>query len=175
MKTVRELYDRGVQNGVPDLQILDKRAVHEIEPALAETVVGALFAPTGGIVCPYGLTIAAAGNAMDNGAELCTNFEVTSIEKDDAYYTLNAADGRSVQARFVVNSAGLFSDAIAAMVGDTSFHVHPRSGEYMILDKGERPVSATARSSARRLPWAKEFSFRRRRTATFCLGRPRRT
>ena len=135
MKTVKELYDRGIQNGVPDLRILDKRAVHEIEPALAETVVGALFAPTGGIVCPYGLTIAAAGNAMDNGAELLTDFEVTSIEKGDAYYTLHAADGRSVQARFVVNSAGLFSDAVAAMVGDTSFRVHPRSGEYMILDK----------------------------------------
>lgn len=52
MKTVRELYDRGVQNGVPDLQILDKRAVHEIEPALAETVVGALFAPTAALSAP---------------------------------------------------------------------------------------------------------------------------
>lgn len=135
MKTVEELYERGVQNGVPNLQILDKKQVHEIEPALSDAVVGALFAPTGGIVCPYGLTIAAAGNAMDNGAELLTNFEVTSIAKSDEHYTLSAADGRTVETRFVVNSAGLFSDAVAAMVGDTSFHVHPRSGEYMILDK----------------------------------------
>lgn len=72
---------------------------------------------------------------MDNGAELLTNFEVTSIAKSDEHYTLSAADGRTVETRFVVNSAGLFSDAVAAMVGDTSFHVHPRSGEYMILDK----------------------------------------
>ena len=134
-KTVKELYERGVQNGVPELRILDKTEVHALEPALSDKVVGALFAPTGGIVCPYGLTIAAAGNAMDNGADLLTNFEVAHITKNDSHYTLAAADGRTVESRFVVNSAGLFSDAVAAMVGDTSFHVHPRSGEYMILDK----------------------------------------
>ena len=134
-KTVKELYERGVQNGVPELRILDKTEVHALESALSDKVVGALFAPTGGIVCPYGLTIAAAGNAMDNGAELLTNFEVAHITKNDSHYTLAAADGRTVESRFVVNSAGLFSDAVAAMVGDTSFHVHPRSGEYMILDK----------------------------------------
>ncbi len=135
MKTVHELYERGRENGVPELKILDKEQTHALEPSLSDTVVGALFAPTGGIVCPYGLTIAAAGNAMDNGADLLTNFEVVSVEARDGFYVLHGADGRNVESRYVVNSAGLFSDAVAAMVGDTSFKVHPRSGEYMILDK----------------------------------------
>lgn len=135
MKTVQELYERGAANGVPELQILDKEQTRALEPSLSDTVVGALLAPTGGIVCPYGLTIAAAGNAMDNGAELLTNFEVVSVEARDGFYVLHGADGRSIESRYVVNSAGLFSDAVAAMVGDTSFKVHPRSGEYMILDK----------------------------------------
>lgn len=135
MKTLHALYERGLANKVPELTILDKEQVHAMEPSLSDKVVGALFAPTGGIVCPYGLTIAAAGNAMDNGAELLTGFAVSFIDTHDDHYTLHAADGRSVESRFVVNSAGLFSDEVASMVGDTSFHVHPRPGEYMILDK----------------------------------------
>ena len=133
--TLSELYQRGKQNGVPDLELLDAAAAHEREPALSDKVIAALYAPTGGIVCPYGLTIAAAGNAMDNGAELFTNFEVSDIARTENGYALTSADGKRVEAAYVVNSAGLFSDRIAAMVGDTSFTVHPRAGEYMILDK----------------------------------------
>lgn len=138
MKTVRELYERGVRNGVPDMEILDKEAVHTLEPKLADTVVGALYAKTGGIVCPYSLTIAACGNAMDNGAHLLRNFKVEKIEKTARGYELTAADGRSVKTKYVVNSAGLFADEIARLVGDDSFTVHPRSGEYMILDKATK-------------------------------------
>lgn len=135
MECVKELYERGVENGVEDMEILDGSQVRELEPCLGENVVGALYAKTGGIVCPYGLTIAAAGNAMDNGAELKLNFEVEKIEKKDGAYAITSADGETVTAKYVVNSAGLYSDKIARLVGDDSFTVHPRAGEYMILDK----------------------------------------
>jgi glycerol-3-phosphate dehydrogenase len=72
---------------------------------------------------------------MDNGAELCLNFEVTSIEKTSEGYIVKAADGREVCAKYIINSAGLYSDKIAAMTGERDFDVHPRRGEYMILDK----------------------------------------
>ena len=42
----------------------------------------------GAIICPYELTIAAIGNAMDNGAELRTNFEVINIEKNNGVYNI---------------------------------------------------------------------------------------
>lgn len=135
MAKLRELYERGLANGVRDLVLLDKKSVHEREPSLSEAVCGALYAPTGGIVCPYGLTIAAAGNAMDNGARLMTNFEVSSITPSDGGYDIVSSSGERVRTKYIVNSAGLYADAVAAMVGDTSFHIHPRAGEYMILDR----------------------------------------
>ena len=68
-KKIEELYDRGVKNGVKELSILNNDELHSLEPNLSPDAVCALSAPTGGIVCPYELTIAAIGNAMDNGAD----------------------------------------------------------------------------------------------------------
>ncbi len=132
---LKNLYARGCENGVKDLQILEKKTLHELEPNLSENIECALYAPTGAIICPYELTIAAIGNAMDNGAELKVNFEVTGISKSENGYEIVSADGQSVQARIIVNAAGLYADKIAAMVGDTSFDIHPRRGEYILLDK----------------------------------------
>ena len=134
-KEIENLYNRGCKNGVQDLQILDKEAVHALEPNLSEHVEYALYAPTGAIICPYELTIAAVGNAMDNGAELKTNFKVAGLVKTEAGYEIQAADGQCVSARMVINAAGLYADVIAAMAGDTSFSIRPRRGEYILLDK----------------------------------------
>ena len=132
---VEELYRRGLENGVEGLRILEKEELFRMEPTLNPELACALYAPTGAIVCPYGLTIAAVGNAMDNGAELALNFEVVSISRKEDGFLLTAADGRTVSTRYLVNSAGLYSDEIARMLGDDSFHVHPRRGEYMLLDR----------------------------------------
>lgn len=134
MDTVRELYERGVQNGVKDLKILSAAEVLELEPNVIDTVAGALYAPTGGIVCPYGLTIAAVGNAMDNGAELLTNFRVEKITDCAGGKQATAADGRTVQAKYYVNCAGLNSEKVANLFGDRSFRVLGRKGEYILLD-----------------------------------------
>ena len=88
----------------------------------------------GAIICPYELTIAAIGNAMDNGADLKTNFEVESIIKQDSQYKICSIN-EELYAKYVINCAGINSDEIAAMVGDTSFNIHPRRGEYILLDK----------------------------------------
>ncbi len=132
---VEAIYRRGVENGVEGLRILERDELLSMEPNLNPDLSCALYAPTGAIVCPYGLTIAAVGNAMDNGAELMLNFEVVGIEKTAEGFTLTAADGREVKTRYLINSAGVFSDEIARMLGDESFSVHPRRGEYMLLDK----------------------------------------
>lgn len=139
-KEIENLYARGCKNGVRDLQILEKDALHELEPNLSNTVECALYAPTGAIICPYELTIAAIGNAMDNGAELIRNFEVESITKAGDHFEIfrksNDDDANNtIQARIVINAAGVYADAIAAMVGDTSFTINPRRGEYILLDK----------------------------------------
>ena len=77
--TIENLKNRGDANGVKNLRILDSKELHEIEPNISENATCALYAPTGAIICPYELTIAAIGNAMDNGADLELNFKVTDI------------------------------------------------------------------------------------------------
>ena len=137
--TLEELYERGVKNGVEGLAVLDRAGVLALEPNVTDQVTCALWAPTGAIVSPFGLCDAGLGNAMDNGAQFIRNFEVDRIESEDGVYTLYAGD-QKVEARYVVNAAGLYSDKIAAMVGDDSFDVHPRRGEYMVLDKAYTPT-----------------------------------
>lgn len=132
---VETLYRRGLANGVKDLKILDREALRAVEPNISKNAVGALYAPTAGIVCPYGLTIAAVGNAMDNGAALRLNFKVAGIEDLGGYYRVTSSSGESVETRYIINAAGLGSDDVARLAGDNSFEVHARRGEYILLDK----------------------------------------
>ena len=132
---VEAIFERGKKNGVRELRIVEKDELFTMEPNLNPELTCALYAPTGAIVCPYELCIAAVGNAMDNGASLMLNFEVASIEKNDGTFTIKSTDGKSVTAKYIVNSAGVYSDEIAKMTDDADFYVHHRRGEYMILDK----------------------------------------
>ncbi|MBQ8005926.1 MAG: NAD(P)/FAD-dependent oxidoreductase [Clostridia bacterium] len=134
LATIKALYERGVKNGVRDLAVLNREQLCKIEPNIGKKATCALHAPTGAIVCPYELTIAAIGNAMDNGAELKTGFPVTAIEQKNGEYEISSND-TAITAKYVVNAAGVFSDEIAKMIGDDSFSVHPRRGEYILLDK----------------------------------------
>ena len=69
-QALKELLNRGIQNGVKGLEIISKERLMQLEPNVSQDAVCALHAPTGGIVCPYELTVASIGNAMDNGANL---------------------------------------------------------------------------------------------------------
>ena len=133
-REIENLYRRGVANGVKRLEIIDAARLRALEPNISENAIGALYAPTGAIVCPYELTIAAVGNAMDNGAELRLNSGVTAITDAGDHFVLQTAGG-TVEATYVINAAGVYSDAVAGMIGDRSFTVHPRRGEYVLLDK----------------------------------------
>ena len=133
-KTLIELCERGKINGVEGVRVIYRDEIVKLEPNIGETVSVALYAPTGAIVCPYELCMAAVGNAMDNGAELKLNFKVERIEACEGGYEILSADD-SVMAKCVINCAGVYSDEIAKMVGDDSFTILPRRGEYMLLDR----------------------------------------
>lgn len=135
-RTLDELLARGQKNGIPGLRLLTGDEARALEPALSPAVTRALLAPNAGIISPYALTIAAAGNAIDNGAVLLRRFAVCAIRRDgeQAPFTVTSADGRQVRARFLVNCAGAYADRIAAMAGDGFFTIVPRAGEYLLLD-----------------------------------------
>ena len=130
---LRELYDRGIANGVEGLELLTPELVRSIEPSLND-VAGALLAKTSGIVCPFEMTIAFAENAYDNGAEFRFDTLVTGISRNDGIYRIKTDKG-SFESRFVVNAAGVYADAIHNMVCDDKIKITPRRGEYFLLDK----------------------------------------
>lgn len=132
---LQQLYDRGVKNGVKDLQILTKEQVSELEPELSEGVVGALFAPTGGIVCPFGLTIAMAESAAMNGAVFERNKKVVSITEKTEGYEVTVKDGTSYEAKVVINAAGVHADEIHNMLPKHErMEIIARKGEYCLYD-----------------------------------------
>lgn len=134
---LKELYERGIINGIKGMSLISGDQAREIEPNLSKEITMVLNVPTAGIICPYELTVASIGNAMDNGVELMRNFAVCSIERENGCFTIKAKSGETVNARYAVNCAGAYSDKIANMVGDTSFEIIPRAGQYMLLDKTE--------------------------------------
>ena len=132
-KRLEELKQRGDENGVPTSIVRGER-LKKIEPMLSEKITAALYAPSAGIICPFSLTIAASENAAANGAELFLESEVTDINFADDIYTITAGE-KKIQAKYVVNAAGIYADKISAMAGGEVFNIHPRKGQYIIFDK----------------------------------------
>lgn len=135
-KTLQDLYENGLKNGVPDMKLIGQEELFEMEPHLNKEILGALHAPTGGIISPWEMAIALAENAIENGAELFLNKEVLDMKKVDDKFILTFADG-TMEAKYVINCAGLYSDKINNMVAPSIFEIKPRKGQYYILDKSE--------------------------------------
>lgn len=136
METVKQLYARGVENGVPDMRILSKEEVLEMEPEVSRDVAGALYAPSAGIVGPWEYTIALAEVAVQNGAEMKLRTEVNAIDWQQDHYLIHTNNG-DIAARYVINAAGVNSGKIHEMVAEKTFTILPNRGEYYVLDKCE--------------------------------------
>ncbi len=139
-KALEELLERGRQNGIEGLRIIDRDQLLQMEPNLADDVVCALFAPTGGIVCPFHLTMGYAENAAMNGVEFKLNTQVDQIIKDGDGFKLEVTDraagkAECIEAKTVVNAAGVYADVFNNMVSEHKLHIVARKGEYMLLDK----------------------------------------
>lgn len=135
LPALKELYERGLKNGVKQMKLLSGDEARALEPNLSEQIVGALLCPTGGIVCPFGLTIALAENAWANGVEFRFNSPVEKIEKTEGGWKILVKDKAPVTATYVVNAAGLYSDKLHNMVSPKKLHIIPRRGNYMLCDK----------------------------------------
>lgn len=135
-RTLRELYERGIANGVPDMRLIGRDELRRMEPNISPEATASLYAPSAAITCPYGITIAAADNAVTNGVHFYFNFNVTGATRTgDIYYISNGTE--TVAARYVVNCAGVNSAHVAELLGecDLPITIIPRRGEYIVLDK----------------------------------------
>lgn len=134
MPGLKELYERGVANGVKELRIIDREELVKLEPNIADEAVAALYAPTGGIVCPFGMNIAFAENAATNGVEFKFDTEVTGFEKKENAWIVKTSQG-DIETRYVVNAAGVYADKFHNMVSEDKIHITPRRGDYCLLDR----------------------------------------
>ena len=130
---LEELKRRGEENGVPGIEILTGDEARAMEPNLTDEVQAALYAPTSGIVCPFGMTIAFAENAFENGAEFRLSHEVKDIKKTGTGYTV-VTDRGDIETKVVVNAAGVYADKLHKLVSGEPMEISARRGEYMLLD-----------------------------------------
>ena len=134
LPNLQGLYERGIANGVKGLQILNKEEVRAMEPNVSDQVIAALYAPTGGIVCPFHMTIAFAENACANGTVFHFNTEVKNITRRQNIWEIETTKG-TFEAGCIINAAGVYADKLHNMVSQKKIHITPRKGEYCLLDK----------------------------------------
>ena len=133
------LMENGRKNGVEKLEIVGRERLKELEPAVGHVPVAALYAPTAGIICPFGATIAFAENACTNGVEFRFDTEVKGLspaedENGESFWVIQTAQG-VIHSRCVVNAAGVYSDVLHNMVSADKIHITPRRGDYLLLDR----------------------------------------
>lgn len=137
---LEKLLEKGAANGVPGLRIIERNELLSMEPNLSDDVTCALFAPTGGIVCPFHMTMAFAENAYTNGVTFFLNTSVTDIRKTSEGYHIetlhtDTKETDAIDAKVVVNAAGVYADVLNNMVSEHKLHITARKGEYCLLDK----------------------------------------
>ena len=129
------LYQNGVANGVEGLRIIGREELREMEPNVADEAVAALWAPTGGIVCPFGLTFALAENAAKNGVRFQFDTAVTGLSPIEGGWRVETSRG-PLEARLVVNAAGVYADVLHNMAAPAEpMQIIPRRGDYFLLDR----------------------------------------
>jgi len=133
---LQHLFENGTANGVPNMKILSREETLAMEPNLSEKVCGALWAPSAAIVNPWEYALAMTEVAVRNGVELRRSCKVTNAEAIEGGYRLTVPGG-TVEARCVINAAGIWADKVHSMVEPANFHIIPTRGEYYLLDKSE--------------------------------------
>lgn len=136
---IERLYQQGRINGVNNLSILTGKEVKRLEPNV-EAVAG-FISPSTGIIDSWGLMQFFYGRAREKGADFVFNTEVVGIEKTSSGFEVSIKQGQiisSIYTTVVVNTAGLFSDQIAAMAGinidEAGYRIHYCKGEYFGVD-----------------------------------------
>lgn len=139
---LEHLAENGRANGVEGLRLIDRDTIHEKEPHIVATA--ALDVPSTGIVSAEDLVKTLARIATDQGSNLLPRARVIRVEprsdsiavtiaEGDAPHGMEDALRETIEARCVINCAGLYADEIAAMLGNRSYRIYPVRGEYCEL------------------------------------------
>jgi glycerol-3-phosphate dehydrogenase len=141
--------DKAHANGVTGVHRIGAAELYRREPHLGPGALGALVIPGESIICPWTTTLAYATQALAAGARLRLRSRVTGIRPGAALGGVVGSEPAEhqvvtgtgvVRCRWVVNAAGLHSDAVDAMMGGDGLTIWPRRGELIVFDKLARPL-----------------------------------
>ena len=142
--TLEELHQRGIDNGAQETRIVEQDELRQLEPNAPDDAIAALYAPTSSVVDPYGLALAAAENAVDNGIEFAFDSAVKDIAAQGSSYelTVKQSDGaeKKITCKAVLNAAGIYADKINNLVSSKRLHITAKRGEYLLYE-GHSPFS----------------------------------
>ena len=136
LESLPALQKKAFENGVLDVATLSREEIYRREPHISPGALGGLFVPGEGILCTFTVPLAFATQAVLNGVELFLNHPVKSVRREADGWILDDV----IRARYVVNTAGLYSDEINALFGQTGFTVTPRRGQLIVYDKLARSL-----------------------------------
>lgn len=142
LSKVEELYNRGLENGVQDLEILNRKQLEELLPNITENITCGLFAKNSAIISPYKFTIALAEEAVLNGTDIIFNYSTSSCKKYDDKYILS--NGKiEIETKKIILACGGEHNEIAQILNSTQYDIKYRRGEYFLLDRNAMDLKYT--------------------------------
>ena len=130
------LYEQSLINGVPDIHFLNQDQLLKLEPNLSKSITKALSLPTTMVTFPWEVAFHALEHAYQNGVVIERNAKVTNITYRDDTFFVEINQNRIVEAKAVINAAGVYCEEIARMVEpQVAYQIRPKRGEYFVLDK----------------------------------------
>ena len=137
LATLHALRDRGLANGVEDLEIVDRSFMIAREPAVSGTA--AIWSPSTGIVNAEELVKALLRTGAEAGVAFLPGTRLVGAETTSDGVIVRT-ERESIHARNVVNAAGLYADDVSRMLGGETFTIYPCRGEYVDVVPAKRSL-----------------------------------
>ncbi len=137
---LEKILERAHANSVTNAKIISANELAKKEPNLANHAKAAIFVPDEAIIDPWSAPYIYLKQAIINGAKIFVNCEVKGGQFGGGRWLLKTNQGL-LEAKFIVNCAGLYGDKINhALLGKSDFNILPRKGQFVVFDKAAKAL-----------------------------------
>ncbi len=134
VETLKEEMERGQRRGIEGLEIVEGKALFDLEPNLNKSAIAGLYAPSAGVVCPMEVVNFLFRASVANGVTPFLSCEVKGFRKEAEKITHVETTCGEISGRIIINAAGVFGDKISSLAGIDRYRIIPRKGEYILLE-----------------------------------------